>query len=111
MPDPARNDDPLAEGAFTLGLLALSFTSLLYLSSLVIPPVILPRITLAWDNPPETPGSYSVEVWASTNLVTWQLKTNVSGTNHVTLAATNRQEFFKIRTRGTNGQNSDWSHK
>ena len=110
MRDPALNEDAISEGAFDLGIVALSFVSLLYVASLVLPPS-LPRITLAWDNPPETPGSFTTEVWASTNLVTWQLKTNVSGTNHVTLAATNRQEFFKIRTRGTNGMVSDWSRK
>ena len=110
MQAPALNDDPISEAGFTFGILALSYASLLYASSLVLTPSI-PRITLSWDDPPETPGSYLVEVWASTNLVTWQLKTNVTRTNRVTLPATNRQEFFKIRTHGTSGLNSDWSHK
>jgi hypothetical protein len=109
MPDPARNDDPISEAGFTLGVLALSYVSLLYVASLVIPPPP-PVIRLAWTNPPEAPGTYYTEVWASTNLVHWTLKTNV-WTNRVTLFATNRAEFFKIRNKGTNGQVSDWSRK
>jgi len=105
-----QNDDPLTEASFTLGLVALSYVSLLYVASLVIAPTSVKTIRLLWDNPPEPPGTVFTEVWASTNLVNWTLKTNV-WTNTVTLPATNRAEFFKVRNRSTNGQVSDWSRK
>jgi hypothetical protein len=110
MQAPARNDDPLTEASFSVGLLALSYVSLLYVASLVIAPPHVAKIRLTWDNTTDAPGTYSTEVWASTNLVTWTLKTNV-WTNTVTLYATNRAEFFKIRNKGTNGLTSDWSRK
>jgi hypothetical protein len=110
MQAPARNDDPISEAGFTLGVLALSYVSLLYVASLVIPPPTVKTIRLLWDNPPEVPGTFYTEVWASTNLVHWTLKTNV-WTNRVTLYATNAAEFFKIRNKGTNGLTSDWSRK
>jgi len=110
MQAPAQNDDPLTEASFTVGLLALSYVSLLYVASLVIAPPTVKTIRLLWDNPVEPPGTVFTEVWASTNLVTWTLKTNV-WTNTVTLYATNQAEFYKVRNRGTNGQVSDWSRK
>ena len=78
--------------------------------TLVVTPA--PRsITLGWTNSNNNAPGTVTEVWSSTNLVTWTLKTNVAGTNHVTLPATNRAEFFKIRSRATNGLVSEWSRK
>lgn len=96
--------------AFTL--FAVTLGGLLYVAEKTLT-VAPPRsITLLWDNPTnDTPGSYTTEVWSSTNLTTWALKTNIAGTNRVTLPATNRAEFFKVRNRGTNGLFSDWSRK
>lgn len=68
-------------------------------------------ITLIWDDTSNPRGSFTTEVWASTNLSTWTLKTNIAGTNRVTLPADQSREFFKIRNRGTNGTFSDWSRK
>jgi len=99
-----------------LGDLGLSFLVLigglggLLLYSAQTPPALplSPQITLFWDNFENTPGSYITEVWCSSNLIDWTLKAEVS-TNLITLPATNAQEFFRIRNRGTNGLLSDWS--
>ena len=88
------------------GVVVLAVTS----SILLIPsPPAQKTITLAWDKIDPNPAT-TTEIWASTNLITWALKTNVAGTNHVTLPATNKQEFFKARS-NLYGEVSDWSRK
>ena len=105
-------DSSLRDLGISFVVLIGSLGGLLYISeqSLTVSPAR--KITLEWDNPTnDVPGSFTTEVWSSTNLTIWTLKTNVSGTNRVTLPATNRAEFFKIRNKGTNGLFSDWSRK
>ena len=78
--------------------------------SLLIPtPPTQKTITLIWDKMDPNPAT-TTEIWSSTNLIFWSLKTNVAGTNRVTLPATNKQEFFKARN-NLAGQVSDWSRK
>ncbi len=111
-PQPKPADSSLRDLGISFIILTATLGGLLYYSEQQLAPAPLPRkITLLWDNAPATPGSFTTEVWASTNLTTWTLRTNVAGTNAVTLFATNRQEFFKVRNRGTNGLFSDWSRK
>ena len=95
--------------ARTLGIIAGAGAGLYVVTTIVLPPTPprQPAVVLMWDN---TPGLVA-EIWSSTNLVTWTLKTNVAGTNRVTLPATNLAEFFKIRSRDTNGTVSDWARK
>ena len=53
-----------------------------------------------------------VEVWSSTNLVNWNLKTNIPSatTNYMIIKPLN-QEFFKIRNKNlSNGYVSIWSN-
>lgn len=72
-----------------------------------------PTMTLIWDKNDTDPNT-TTEVWASTNLTTWTLRTNVSGTNRVTLSRDKQAEFFKIRNKlqiGTNAVFSDWARK
>lgn len=87
-----------------VGILALASSILL-----IPPPPAQKTITLAWDKMDSNPSTIT-EIWSSTNLISWTLKTNVAGTNHVTLPATNKQEFFKARN-NLNGQVSDWARK
>ena len=93
--------------ARTLGIIAVAGAGLYVVTTIVLPPPPprTPAVVLMWDNAP----GLVAEIWSSTNLVTWTLKTNVAGTNRVTLPATNRQEFFKIRSRDTRGIVSEWS--
>lgn len=98
-------------GVSFLALGGLVLGGIYYVSqpSLTIAPP--PVIRLEWDNPAEVPGSFTTEVWSSTNLTTWTLKTNIAGTNRVTLPADKPREFFKVRSKGTNGLVSDWARK
>jgi hypothetical protein len=109
MQAPAQ-DDPVSEAAFDSGLVALAFVSLTFLASLVVAPTPLAKIRLTWTNAKNNPAGTITEIWASPDLVTWTLKTNVAS-NSVTLYATNAREFFKIRARGPNGHTSEWSSK
>ena len=94
-------------GAIAAGIIAVGIITQ---QTLVVTPA--PRsVTLGWTNATNNAPGTVTEVWSSTNLVNWTLKTNVAGTNHVTFLATNRQEFFKIRSRATNGLVSEWSRK
>ena len=94
-------------GAIAAGIIAVGIITQ---QTLVVTPA--PRsITLGWTNATNNATGTVTEIWSSTNLVNWTLKTNVAGTNHVTLPATNRAEFFKIRSRDTNGTVSDWARK
>lgn len=108
----APKNDSLRDLGISAVVLVGSLGGLLYYSQQSLTVAPQRTITLLWDNPTnDTPGSYTTEVWASTNLTTWTLKANVAGTNRVTLPATNRAEFFKARNKGTNGLYSDWSRK
>ena len=104
-------DKPVRDFVVSVTILAATLGGLLYVSeqSLTVAPPR--RITLIWDDTSNPRGSFTTEVWASTNLTTWTLKTNIAGTNRVTLPADQSREFFKIRNRGTNGTFSDWSRK
>ena len=94
-------------------MLVLSLGGILYYAdqTLTVAPPAPRTVTLIWDDTSNPRGSFATEVWASTNLTTWTLKTNIAGTNRVTLPADKAREFFKIRNRGTNGLFSDWSRK
>ena len=105
-------DSSLRDLGISFAVLIGGLGGLLYYSQQTLTIAPAPRsITLIWDNPPETPGSFTTEVWSSTNLNTWTLKTNVAGTNRVALPADKSREFFKVRNKGTNGLFSDWSRK
>ena len=87
----------------TVGVVA----AVLTIGVITLPPPVPPKtITLAWD---KNTAEAITEVWSTTNLVDWELRTNVTGSN-VTLAADKPQEFFKVRNRVGN-QVSDWSRK
>lgn len=80
-----------------------------YVSDQLIAPVV-PTITLAWDN---ADTNVVTEIWASTNLIDWTLKTNVIGTT-VKLPRDKPAEFFKARNKvqsGTNWLFSDWARR
>lgn len=62
-------------------------------SAVIVSPA--PSVAVRWQLP-EFAGPMFTEVWASTNLATWQLKTNIAG-NAVAFPATMRGEFYKIR--------------
>lgn len=108
---PEIKDSTVRDFTVSVAILAVTLGGLLYFSDQSLTVAPQRTITLVWDNPPEVPGTFTTEVWATTNLTTWQLKTNVAGTNRVRLPATNRAEFFKVRNKGTNGLYSDWSRK
>lgn len=98
------------EVAATVGVTVAVFIVGLYYADNQLAARATPKsITLTWDKNDPDPATLT-EVWASSNLTTWTLKTNVAGTNRVTLPATNRAEFFKIRNR-LGSQVSDWSRK
>ena len=76
---------------------------------MLVPSPPAPRkISIAWDKNDTNPATVT-EVWTTTNLSLWTLKTNVAGSN-VTLLADKPQEFFKIRN-NLFGQVSDWARK
>ena len=111
-PEPTNDGNPVVQLGTAAAVLVGSLGGLLYFAEVAIFNPAPPRaITLLWDNTTDAPGSFTTEVWASTNLIAWQLKTNVNGTNRVTLTADKAREFFKIRNKGTNGLSSDWSRK
>lgn len=89
--------------------LAALVTGGVYVSDLLINPAPPRAVTLVWTVNETAPGVVT-EVWSSTNLTTWTLRTNVVGTNRVTLPADQPQEFFKVRNR-LGSQVSDWSRK
>lgn len=91
----------------SVGLTVAIIGAVLTLGVITLPPPVPPKtITLAWD---KNTAEAITEVWSTTNLVDWELRTNVTGSN-VTLAADKPQEFFKVRNRVGN-QVSDWSRK
>lgn len=78
-------------------------------SAVIVPHV--PSVVVAWSFPVEAGLWPYVQVWASTNLATWQLKTNIAG-NSVEFPATLRGEFYKIRGAYSVGQMqlfTDWA--
>lgn len=98
--------------AITATLAAL-VTGGVFLSDSLVNPAPPKTVTLEWDKNDTDPNT-TTEVWSSTNLVTWSLRTNVAGTNRVTLPADKAAEFFKVRNRlqiGTNAIFSDWARK
>lgn len=106
MQAPAQNN--WKAPALTTGVVIAALSAGIYFTDLT--PAPTPRtITLQWDLN-NSPVGLTTEVWSSTNLTTWTLKTNVVGTNRVTLPATNRAEFFKIRTR-RGFEVSDWARR
>jgi hypothetical protein len=112
-PQPAPKDSPLRDLGISFVVLLGSLGGLLYIAdqTLTVAPPPPRTVTLIWDNTNDAPGSIITEVWSSTNLTTWTLKTNIAGTNRVTLPRDQPREFFKVRNRGTNGLYSDWSRK
>lgn len=75
-------------------------------------------LTLIWDNPPNVPPGTVTEIWASPDLVNWQLATNVPVTvsslpssDFVGVPEDKPQEFFRVRYRTADGLTSDWSTK
>jgi hypothetical protein len=111
-PEPTNDGNPVVQLGTAAAVLVGSLVGLLYFADVAIfnPPP--PRaVTFLWDNTDNVRGSFTKEVWSSTNLTAWQLKTNLTGTNRVTLPADKAREFFKIRNKGTNGLSSDWSRK
>ena len=106
-----KKDSPARDFTVSVAILVVTLGGLLYVGEQINNAPAPRSITLGWDNPPEVPSSFTVEVWATTNLTTWTLKTNVSGTNRGTLPADKAREFFKVRSRDTNGSFSDWSRK
>lgn len=91
----------------TVAIITAALAGGVYFSSQVLAPPT--RITLIWTNGETSPGT-TTEVWASTNLTSWTLATNVAGTNSVTLPADKPREFLKIRHRLGNLV-SDWARK
>lgn len=80
---------------------------------LLIPsPPIPKQVRIGWDANTNQPG-VTTEVWSSTNLTSWILRTNTA-TNRVSFPADKSAEFFKIRNKrqiGTNVHFSDWARK
>lgn len=100
----------IASATALTGLVGAVLFSGVKLSQLVVDNAAKPRtVTLQWDTVETDPATIT-EVWASTNLTIWTLRTNVAGTNRVTLPATNAAEYFKIRNR-LGDQVSDWARK
>lgn len=118
----------------TVAVIAAALSGGLYLADKKIAAVLAPApktITISWDAAPiDHPGTVT-EVWATTNLVVispdgwnftwgpadtgWQLRTNVTGTNAVTLPRDKPAEFFKVRFKtphwfkhGTNAAVTNW---
>lgn len=104
MPAPAQNN--WKSPAATLAIIAGVFVGGLYLSEQSLAPPG-PTITLQWVKADPDPDTIT-EVWSSTNLHNWTLRTNVAGTNTVTLPRDKPQEFFKIRNR-LGDLVSDWA--
>jgi len=78
----------------------------LALGVMLAPDAIRPiKVTIAWDKNADA----ITEVWASTNLVTWYLKSNVVG-SVATFPADLAQEFYKVRNSNQFGV-SDWARK
>ncbi len=109
------NEDTKAQlkssGALVAVIAAVTTGGVFISQRLINPPA--PTVTLLWDTGDTSPGIVT-EVWASTDLTNWTLRTNVAGTNRVTLPRDKPQEFFKIRNRldsTTNGIFSDWARK
>ena len=99
--------------AITAAVAALVTGGVIVSDKLITAPPAQPTLTLTWDKNEPDPN-VTTEVWASTNLTTWTLRTNVAGTNRVTLPRDKQAEFFKIRNRlqiGTNAIFSDWARK
>lgn len=82
--------------AKTIGVVAAGAAVVGLATYLVLPPVAPPkRITLMWDH--EAPESVIFEIVSKTNIqAPWIFRTNVVGTNAVTLPANQAQEFFTI---------------
>ena len=66
---------------------------------LFLTPLLAGNITLSWTTPYISNTNAYTEIWSSTNLIDWSLKTSVVKTNSITLPANNQSEFFKLRTR------------
>tara|TARA_R110000868_G_scaffold32231_3_gene117467 strand:+ start:1548 stop:1874 length:327 start_codon:yes stop_codon:yes gene_type:complete len=71
-------------------------------------------VTLIWDNTNYiNDTNISVEIWSSTNLVTWNLKTIIPSwqTNYVVTPLLST-EFFKVRNKDSrSGLVSNWASK
>ena len=102
-PDTKRQ---LVETGVTIGIIAATLVGGVYLSERELAPRG-PAITLRWQVNEPSSGTIT-EVWASTNLHNWTLRTNVIGTNTVTLPRDKPAEYFKIRNR-LGSQVSDWA--
>lgn len=62
---------------------------------LALPPAPPRNVVVQWDHP--EPATVIFEIVSKTNLNSaWRFKTNVVGTNAVTFAASQAQEFFTI---------------
>lgn len=96
------------------GIIGLTAAALTVGVLLIPSPPSPKKIRFTWDMVDLIPGAaYTTEVWSSTNLTTWTLRTNTS-TNFISFPADKSQEFFKIRNRlqiGTNVLFSDWARK
>jgi hypothetical protein len=75
---------------------------------LVIPPAPSP-VTVTVQVNPDPDASLRLDVWGSTNLVTWYAVTNVAG-HTMTLTRPHRFEFYKARYTW-NGLTGDWARK
>jgi hypothetical protein len=106
-------------GALAAGILAVTGITYLALS-----PSQPRTVTWEWDANGNDSSVY-YELWSTVNLASnksWYFKARVTGTNRVTFARTNEQEFFAVRAAQpyvtgpdsqavTNWMYSDWSVK
>jgi len=70
-------------------------------SSAAPPPPAIVATLLRWTVPPGNTSDTTTEVWASTNLTLWTIRTNVTGTNAVRIPHNGPREFYKTRSRFT----------
>jgi hypothetical protein len=69
-----------------------------------------PRIMLYWTNPMSANTNAFVEIWATTNLHNWNLKTTIpSSQTNIYFPTTEIAEFFRLRNALVSGSVTQYS--